>query len=98
MPVQFGCLIDDAAIREELNDIAESRRSLASMESWSVAPAALAAVLAGTARDPWAEAVALAYARPLLRVSGGGLQTPVSPELRRRLAPALSVIERRVLG
>ncbi|MGZ5445728.1 MAG: DNA/RNA non-specific endonuclease [Thermoanaerobaculia bacterium] len=92
---QADVLRGDEILRDEILSSIDSGRELPQAQAWNVTPADIRDVLDGTG-SAWADAVVAAYARPVLRVQGGRLQPPASPEWSRRLRAAGRVLEQRI--
>lgn len=87
----------DAAFKEELEDLIESGKNLPGAKRNGINPSAIKKAMIGPLNElPKAEAMIQLHLRPALLIRNNKIETPDSPEMRKRLIPYIGKLESRV--
>jgi endonuclease G len=87
----------DAALREEVQGLVESGKNLPVAKRNGINPSEIHRAMIGPLNElPKAEAMIKLHLRPALLIRYNKIETPDSPEMRRRLVPYLGKLESRV--
>jgi endonuclease G len=87
----------DPAFKEELDDLVESGKNLPVAKRHGIAHSSIKKAMIGPRNElPRAEAMIQLHLRPALLIRNNRIETPDSPEMRKRLLPYIGKLESRV--